>query len=303
MSTDFSFKEFVKDVGLKPESIQILTEACVDTERACSLLTPARIANLQLKEGESMCLEAVCKERWPHNFGLATVKTEPEIGAVGGAEAGATNRGETTADNGSSEVIKTTTKTLAKDPEVDKLLKGFLGISETLGGLKDLLALSDIKSSVEAKTKGEKPLLIADFLSSNINVSYIDNPEEEVISKSVKLVREGKTKRPSVQDYTPEVWAGANFRALKELVTNGASKETLLQYITYSSNICDYLCMYNQPGVFLLDHEHRHRVALEGRVWDDILRHDELRYLVHVSDPASTSSKTAKKAEGEKSQA
>ena len=48
--------------------------------------------------------------------------------------------------------------------------------------------------------------------------------------------------------------------------------------------ISDYLGMYIHQGVFLLDYEHRHRVAKEGRAWNDILRHDELKYLKHMSE-------------------
>ena len=144
---------------------------------------------------------------------------------------------------------RATTKTLVRDGELETLLRSFLGASETLGGLKDLLSLSDIKAVVENKTKGEKPLLVSDFLWSNINVSYIDTIEEETISKSTKLVREGKTKKPAVQDYTPDLWAGANFLIIRHLINVGTTNKKLLQYVTYSSMIADYLALYNNPGV------------------------------------------------------
>ena len=116
-----------------------------------------------------------------------------------------------------------------------------------------------------------------------------------MISSTTKLVhiREGKSKKPSVQDYTPDLWAAASFRIIQHMFKIGTALEVIKSYISYSEMIADYLGLYKHHGVFLMDFEHRHRVAKEGRAWSDISRHDENRYLEHVkkSEPAVRSKK------------
>ena len=49
--------------------------------------------------------------------------------------------------------------------------------------------------------------------------------------------------------------------------------------------IADFLSLYVNHGVFLLDEQHRHRVAKECRHWNDISSHDERRFLKHMTTP------------------
>ena len=229
-----------------------------------------------------MALQEAINTRWPALF-AQKVKSEP--GATAEAEKSSAASGTNT-----PAAEQLTTKGLAKDPEVNKAVKDFIAASEALGGLKDLLSLSELRSTVDLRSKGEKaekidkPLLIGDYLTSNLFTSYFDESEEEVISGSLKLVRSGKSKRPSVVDYTPEIWAAASFRIVQKLLKDG-DNDILREYVRYSEMIADYLSVYQNSGVFALDYEHRHRVCKEGHIWSDISRHDENRFLKHMSEP------------------
>ena len=276
----FSFKEFTNAAGLSEESIQILSDQRIDSERRLRKLDYAKIAGLQLKQGEAISLEDECEQRWPK--GTATIKQES---VDNGASGGSTSTQEST---------KQTTKSLAADAELNKAVSDFIGSTQNLGGIKDLLTLSELRASVEAKSKGEKPWLIGDYLASNILKSYIeDESDEEIISSTTKLVHSHKAKKPSVQEYTPDIWAAASFRIIQHMFKSGTSQDVIKEYIAYSEMIADYLGLYRPHGVFMLDYEHRHRVAKEGRAWSDISRHDENRYLEHVrkSEPVQKSKK------------
>ena len=293
---DFNFKEFIKAADLSEEAISILVKEKVDTESRISRLNPVRIAALGLTQGEASNIEDLVNERWPKvqataSAASASIKTEP--GAAAATTSQSSDIPEDKPTHKAESTLITTTK-LAADKELNQRLQNFLGTTNALGGLKDLLCLAELRSSVEKKNQGERVLLISDFLTSNINVSYIDSIDEEPLSGSTKLVREGHFKKPKVTDYTPEIWAAANFRIIKHLINEGTATEVLTQYVDYSSMIADYLSMYVHQGVFLLDFEHRHRVAKEGRVWNDILRHDELKYLKHMSVPKVDNSKQKK---------
>ena len=142
--------------------------------------------------------------------------------------------------------------------------------------------MADLKSAVDNKARGEKvekPLLIGDFLKSSINQTYFEQEEEVRLGENTKLVQENRAKKTRIQDYTPQIWAAANYRIILYLLKNGTSADTMRRYVTYSAMICDYLSKYQHSGVFVLDYEHRHRVALEGRLWDDIWLHDNNTHL------------------------
>lgn len=55
---------------------------------------------------------------------------------------------------------------------------------------------------------------------------------------------EGKSKKPEVEDYTCELWSGANFRILNHLIRIGTPSHVLGAYCEYSSWIADFLEIY-----------------------------------------------------------
>ena len=104
-----------------------------------------------------------------------------------------------------------------------------------------------------------------------------------------------KSKKPPVEEYDVELWVAANFRIILHLIRLPVPYKVLCEYLEYSSVIAEYLGLYLQRGVFLLDYEHRIRVAREGRAWTDISSLDERRFLVFIQDSFEQTSKKTKK--------
>ena len=149
--------------------------------------------------------------------------------------------------------IRSTASTLQNDPLIQQQLAAFLGNSGQLSGLRDLLNLNELRAAVDklAPTKGEKPLLISDYITSSINCRYSTDPQEVELNDTTKLTIEGKHKKPEVSEYTTELWSAANCRIIRHLLKTGATYKTLLEYVVYSGWISEYLEMYVQKGVFL----------------------------------------------------
>lgn len=315
----FSFKSFCKNAGISHETIDVLTRERLDDEFTLVRLDFDTLQSLELCSGDIYRLEyaignlvdpvkAVKKTKSSGNGRRSSVGDGTfDGGAVGGAVGGTLDddeieslrcvqelkdiqeqcsrkktRGKTVDDNAFPDDSKlVTTKTLSKDERVSALLAQYLG-SDDISGISNLLSLSKIqlKSTVDTGKKGEKPLFICDFLSSNINTLYssIDSNEEKItLSEKVKIVLDNDYKKPKVTEYTPELWCAANSRALLYLVLNGATRRTVLEYVDYSAIIGDYLCMYQHKGVF--SKHQRKRVAIETRAWNDICSHDENKFL------------------------
>ena len=222
-----------------------------------------------------------------------TVKSEP--GATAGespsnadqaqaASSSATPRVGVTATSLESNAlssVRATTSSLSRDEKLTELLTNFLGSNENIG-VRNLLSLAEIKSSVTQSTRGEKPLLIKNFLSSNITVHYGRSADEDLqIGENTKIVFSKKAKKTDVCDYTCDIWSAANSRILIHLIQSGASTRVLLEYADYSAMIADFLSIYINRGVFLLDEHHRYRVANESHKWNKICSHDERQFLKH----------------------
>ena len=294
---DFVFKEWCSRARLRQATVDLLeVEAYNDEITLPYLHDDELVRSLNLPGGEAIRLKVAVKNTFPDK--VSDLKQEHEQSIL--QEAGwddetesppvAAGKGSTVSKplSGAADAIAAphTTKTLARDKDlnanVDRYLHG-----TAITGVKDLLTLREIQNSaVESSTRGEqsKPLLIGDFITSNINVSYVCADEEVKLSDSTKLVVEGRSKKPSIVDYTSELWSSANSRILQHLLRSGANLVVLSQYIEFTAIISDYLALYIKRGVFLLDFEHRMRVAAEGKPWNEISRHDKDRFLVFAHD-------------------
>ena len=201
-------------------------------------------------------------------------------------------------------IQRATTKTLSRDSTINEILAALVESEQNknkAGGLSDILTLGSIRSGADIiqASKGEKALLICDYLTSNINVCYSEEKKELKLSDDTTLVVGGK-KKPSVDEYNTEIWTAANYRILLHLVRTGVRADVLAQYIEYSSWISDYLSMYIPKGVFRLDEQHRLRVASEGRAWNNLCDHDKSRFLVynHKIESFTSQSKVKKSKPG-----
>ena len=283
MSGEFNFKTFVTQAKLATKSINYLTEQNLDDKFVLERLDTVRISTLDISDGDQIRLQIALDELFDRPSPAekapeVLIKQEP--GATAGATASATvdvrpKTGLIAPKPDADPPLETTTS-LAKDARLNALVEEFLNSNQRFASLKDLLSLADIKSGVE--NRGERPLLIGDFLHSNINFSYLESDEEVKLGSDAKIVV-NKKKKPDVVDYTPELWIGANCRILNHLIDSGSDIQVIKQYSTYTSMIADFLEIYAHRGVFCLDYEHRHKVAKEGKKWDDISFHDQMRLL------------------------
>ena len=129
MTLEFNFKEIIRTANLSDEARQTLETERVDNEKAFSLLNTGRIAGLDLKIGDAMLLEAVCRERWPGNFAESAPFIKQEEGASSSLTGEKPDVRPKTPTEPSGESDRTTTKSLRSDPELDRMVKQFMGIS------------------------------------------------------------------------------------------------------------------------------------------------------------------------------
>ena len=201
------------------------------------------------------------------------------------------------ADAGEIPTPVVTTTMLAKDKKVNNLLTQPYGALGQRSGIQDLLTLGDIRTAVLINPlKGEPPLLISDFLSSNINACYTIETEDVVLGAGATLSIQ-KQKKPAIDDYTAELWYSANSRIMVHLIQKDYSRDVLEDYAVYTSMVAEYLQLYIQKGVFYLDHEQRLKVSKEGRRFSDISALDERKFLVspHSVDLNSSQNKKGKR--------
>ena len=310
MTTPFNFKTFCKKFKFSQDTIEVLTKERLDDAVPLSMLGVDTILGLGIVTGEQLRLEAALTETFPPAI-EPTVKVEAAV-SVEKLDLSSVDLHQGTGQPPHQGVQQqsafpsgqATTESLARDDRLAALLTEFLGANENTG-VRNLIALGQnrhevrqpatdfsynpvIQSGIPALSRGERPLLIADFLTSNLNVSYGRDTEESVqLNASTKIVIDKKAKKLEVSEYTPEIWTAASFRIVVHLLQTGASSNTLLEYADYCAMIGDFLCMYVKKGVFLLDETHRYRVAKEARKWNNICSHDERRFLKHIDTAES----------------
>ena len=132
---EFNFKEFCKKADFGEDTIKVLVTERVDTEKACSLLNPGRIASLDIKTGDSMSLKSICRESWPHNFvdvapRVTKVKIEPGSGDESASAGAGTAQTDVRSKGNSAEL--STTKSLKADKDLEQMVKTFLGLSDSI---------------------------------------------------------------------------------------------------------------------------------------------------------------------------
>ena len=160
-----------------------------------------------------------------------------------------------------------TTKSLANDPglaaTLDMLKDAHL--SEVLGG-GDSNNCDDVRIP-DHHNKGEhKPLYITDF----------------VLDAKSSHRGKGDKDKLKTEDVSVDQWVSANARIMLAMLDD-MDKETVRQYLSYTSKIGDYLQSGVVSQVMLFDERHRWQVACEGRRWDEI--DGDTRYFFLEKDP------------------
>ena len=306
----FDFQEFVTKNNLPKETEDLLVEKHFTEAKIICRLNNARILKLGLEDGEAVRLDIAVEElriecgelppkkdyrlegAFTSTPSLDLPRPIPGLGNIKKEFGSGARRKETSVQHENpdpqgaakftEEQEEVTTKTLQKDPKVSELLAYYLS-NTGLGDLTSTLGLPTNRppGSDTSITKGEKPLLIKDFIKSTLKYQYSEDTDNEVLlAEGTRLLVSNKTKKPEVEDFTIELWHSANYRIILHLLKQHTSFETLNQYIEYSSWISDYLDIYIPRGVFLLDDQHRRRVADEKRQWNNLYWHDVSQYLV-----------------------
>ena len=316
----FDFDKWCKDNELPDQTIALLTE---EHFTECNLILEIDIGwitdQTQLKQGEKVRLRLAIEKL---RSDLSTPASTTEKGAVGGFADGflfdgtrpkvkqepqspgpASGLPHNTAP--SDRVTFPTTRSLAQHQQTKAQVAAFLSNPDQLSSLQELLSLVGIQAAVQNPSGGErdrlvdKPLLIKDFIKSNINRQYTSIIKEVALNDNTKIVVEDKgsnlTKKPEVKNYTTEIWASANNRIILHLLSNNTPRKIVSEYVEYSGWICDYLDIYVQRGVFCLDEQHRLRVHSEGRAWNDLYAHDSNQWLIPRRNPSEFSASTDQK--------
>ena len=254
---DFKFTEWLKASGLNDKTKSVLEAQDLADYLPILALTESDLCDLELTVGQRGLLRAAMHS-------LRTSSTAP------------------VADDSSAPV---TLKTLAKDKELNALLKD-MGDTH----LSDLLAsaggdaggeVAGASATLLAKTKGEgRPLLIPDFVSQPKGV-YEGDSDEYVASVGLgrDLVMRGK-KKPTLDQISLAQWLSANVRILLQLISERKiTTERVDQYLQYTSEIGDLCQTYTTASVMLLDNAHRLRQHQKQCAWMDIDRHSKDFYL------------------------
>jgi hypothetical protein len=174
-----------------------------------------------------------------------------------------------------------TTQTLARDSELSRLLDEY-----NKDGSDDLLRAQDAVNArylgqfKQGELRGKKTLLIPDFVTSCLGVSYDQEDIELLTSKGPSFKLQGRTKKLEAKDVSVAQWVSANIAILEQLMPSLSSHE-LREYLSYTRQIGDLLQIYTSEAIFTLDNEHRKEVCLGVRRWSDISVHMDRFYLSH----------------------
>jgi hypothetical protein len=168
-----------------------------------------------------------------------------------------------------------TTRTLAKDKQLNKLLESYNA------GENDFLSTFTPPSDSLRSSAGEKPkkvLLITDYIT-RIQGSTSDDEDALMTTSGSNIVFKTKSKgKIDVADVTAGQWITANSRIF-DLLSNSLSRRQQAEYHEYTRQFGDLLQCYSESTCMLLDQEHRKHVFATGRAWDEVSAHLERLYL------------------------
>jgi hypothetical protein len=174
-----------------------------------------------------------------------------------------------------------TTQTLGRDAELARLLDAYNNDgSDGMLQAQDAVNASSLGVIRQGEPKVKKPLLIPDFITSCLGISYNNEDIELLTSKGPSFKLQGRAKKPEAKDVTVAQWIAANIAILEQLMPTFSSSE-LRDYLSYTRQIGDLLQIYTTEAIFTLDNEHRKDVCFGVRRWCDISVHMDRFYLSH----------------------
>ena len=163
-----------------------------------------------------------------------------------------------------------TTKTLAKDKDLNKLLANLGEMS-----MKDLLSMeeSEIAASMGSSGMRKKYESIPDNLSKSIADSAKKDRTLFNLGGDTDVVLRGNKPRKKPEEVNFPQWISAHARILKKMLNKEAPRQTVLDYIDYTIQFGDYAQLYTQASMMQLDDAHRQSVHEDGVRWQNISDH------------------------------
>ena len=114
--------------------------------------------------------------------------------------------------------------------------------------------------------KGEKPLLIVDFVTH-----IVPQDEEETLGNqgNAKIVVTYGPKKPKLETVTMSQWVVANTRILYALLSEGklASQTAIQQYLAYTVKIMELSAKFDWKSILMYDNEFRKLQAIYNLSW------------------------------------
>ncbi len=250
----FAFKDWLEASGLTEATQEVLKTEALTSDRALMSVTPEELNFIELPLGQRGLLrQAVSLLHADHGHPPMTEHNK----TPGGPES----------------VTMKTTRDLSQDPELNQLV-------QQLGDchLKDIL--NTAQPALSGPGKGERPLLITDFIKQPKGVYNIEDCDE-VFAGSMNSHLVVRTRRkPALDQVSLAQWVSANCRILLRLIEHDQAPLTAIKdYLEYSAEVGDLCQTYTTSSVMLLDNAHRIRQHQQKTPWNDSDRHSRDFYL------------------------
>ena len=129
--------------------------------------------------------------------------------------------------------------------------------------------------------KGEKPLLIIDFVNN-----IVPQEEEETLGNqgSAKIVVTYGPKKPKLESISIPQWVVANTRIFYTLLSEGklSTQSAIQDYLAYTVKIMELIARYDWKSILMYDNEFRKLQAIYKFSWSFESTH------LHIASPQTS---------------
>ena len=140
--------------------------------------------------------------------------------------------------------------------------------------------------------KGEKPLLIIDFVNN-----IVPQEEEETLGNqgSAKIVVTYGPKKPKLESISIPQWVVANTRIFYTLLSEGklSTQSAIQDYLAYTVKIMELIARYDWKSILMYDNEFRKLQAIYKFSWsfDSTHLHTVLLQPIYKPNPPTATTK------------
>ncbi|KAI8490456.1 hypothetical protein Bbelb_317240 [Branchiostoma belcheri] len=164
------------------------------------------------------------------------------------------------------------TAVLAQVEGADDLLTDATGQSKVAADDQSLYINSG------APEKGEKPLLIPEFVDS---FSQPESDHEVARDGNTSIILRTSRSRPKVETINIPAWSAANAKIMAKLIQSNklATKQDVEDYLAYTIKVSKLLEVFDVPSVMLYDNQYRILQNRHGFRWGSDSEHLHSRFL------------------------